>query len=153
VIETQTNQVAGSQITVGARPFAIAIASDQPPLGSFFVPVGRPGVPVAFNASASGDPADSIASYFWNFGDGVQDHSGGVSPRHAYSFSGTYEATLTLTDDEGCSIEFVFTGQTAYCDGSPLASQTQTVTVAYPGVRVSARYEPSLVAAGSGCSQ
>jgi hypothetical protein len=43
---------------------------------------------------------------------------------------------LTLTDNEGCSTAFLFTGQTASCNGSALASQTQTVTVAYPGVRL-----------------
>ena len=44
--------------------------------------------------------------------------------------------TLTLTDNEGCSTSIRFTGQTAYCNGSPLASQTAFVSVAYPAVRV-----------------
>jgi hypothetical protein len=44
--------------------------------------------------------------------------------------------TLTLTDNEGCSTALVFTGQTAYCNGSASASRTQAVKVAYPGVRV-----------------
>jgi hypothetical protein len=30
----------------------------------------------------------------------------------------------------------IFTGRTAYCDGSASASRTQTVRVSYPGVRV-----------------
>jgi hypothetical protein len=44
--------------------------------------------------------------------------------------------TLTLTDNEGCSTSFVFTGQTASCNGSGVATVTKTVRVAYPGVRV-----------------
>jgi hypothetical protein len=44
--------------------------------------------------------------------------------------------TLTTTDNEGCSVAMVFTGQTAYCHGSPGAAVTKTVKVAYPGVRV-----------------
>ncbi len=42
--------------------------------------------------------------------------------------------TLAATDNEGCSVAEVFTGQTAYCNAG--ARATQTVTVAYPGVRL-----------------
>jgi hypothetical protein len=39
---------------------------------------------------------------------------------------------LTVTDDAGCSKAFVFTGQTASCNGGPAASKTVEVTVAQP---------------------
>ena len=136
VIDTQTNQVIGSPILAGTYPRSIAIAPDQPPLAAFTVPVSRPGVPVAFNASGSSDADGSIARYHWSFGDGQTAPDGGVSPSHVYGAPGTYQAGLSLTDDEGCSTAFVFTGQTASCNGSALAGRTQTVTVAYPGVRV-----------------
>jgi hypothetical protein len=45
-------------------------------------------------------------------------------------------AKLSVTDNEGCSTALIFTGRTAYCNGSPSASQTATVNVAFPGVRV-----------------
>ena len=93
-------------------------------------------MPVTFNASASSDPDGTIASYAWAFGDGQTMANGGPSPTHIYSAPGTYQATLTLTDNEGCSTAFLFTGQTAYCNGASTASQTQTVKVAYPGVRL-----------------
>ena len=39
---------------------------------------------------------------------------------------------MTETDNEGCSTSLVFTGQTAYCNGSSVARATGTVTVAAP---------------------
>jgi hypothetical protein len=114
----------------------VAIVPDQPPAASFSYPISRPGVPVAFNALASTDPDGSIASYDWAFGDGAKALNGGPKPSHAYPKPGTYKATLTLTDNEGCSTSLVFTGQTAHCNGSASATQTQTVRVAYPGVRL-----------------
>jgi YVTN family beta-propeller protein len=136
VIDTVTNLSTGTTITVGSFPDAVAIVPDQPPVASFSDPFSRPGVPVAFDAAASSDPDGLIARYDWAFGDGAQALNGGPTPSHAYGKPGTYKATLTLTDSEGCSTSLVFTGQTAYCNGSALASQTQTVKVAYPGVRV-----------------
>jgi len=135
VIDTQTNQVVGSPIGIGKLPIAIAITPDQPPLASFTPSVASSGVPLAFNASASSDPAGAIADYDWSFGDGAQALNGGPSPSHAYSAPGTYLATLTLTDNEGCSTVFIFTGQTASCNGSSLARQTQSVTVLPGGKR------------------
>jgi hypothetical protein len=93
-------------------------------------------VPIAFNAGASSDPDGSIARYDWSFGDQGQALNGGPTPHHAYRKPGRYRVTLTLTDNEGCSTALVFTGQTASCNGSAAASQTQTVKVAYPGVGV-----------------
>jgi YVTN family beta-propeller protein len=136
VIDTQANQVLSSPITVGEDPLEVAIPPDQAPLASFTTARVRPGVAATFNASASGDPDGSIATYAWSFGDG-QAASGGPSLTHVYAKPGTYQATLTLTDNEGCSTSMIFTGQTAYCNGSAAASRTQAVTVAYPGVRVS----------------
>ena len=42
------------------------------------------------------------------------------------------ENTLTVTDNEGCSTQLIFTGQTASCNGSSAASTTQTVIVPAP---------------------
>jgi DNA-binding beta-propeller fold protein YncE len=136
VIDTQTKQVVGSPIPVGSSPFGIAIIPDQPPLASFIDPRARPGIPVAFNASASSDPDGTIARFDWVFGDGQTAPGGGPTPSHTYKRPGTYKATLTLTDNEGCSTALVFTGQTAYCNGQASAAQTQTIKVAYPGVPV-----------------
>jgi DNA-binding beta-propeller fold protein YncE len=138
VIDTRTNQPAGSPIAVDKGVEGIAIVPDQPPLASFTGPASpaRPGVPATFNASASSDPDGTIASYDWAFGDGQTAANGGPGPNHVYSSPGTYQATVTLTDNEGCSTSLLFTGRTAYCNGGSTASQTQNVEVAYPGVRL-----------------
>jgi hypothetical protein len=134
VIDTQVGKAVGPPI-VESSANAIAIVPDQPPLASVSNPRARPGVPVVLNASASGDPDGTIAGYAWSLGDG-QTASGGPSLSHTYDSPGTYQVTLTLTDNEGCSTSLVFTGQTAYCNGGPGARVTQTVTVSYPGVRL-----------------
>jgi PKD repeat protein len=54
---------------------------------------------VVFNASASSDPDGSIANYSWTFGDDTGAF--GEAPRHVYAKNGTYNATLTVTDDKG----------------------------------------------------
>jgi len=38
--------------------------------------------------------------------------------------------SLTVTDDEGCSLVVVHTGQSALCNGSSLARTTRAVVVA-----------------------
>lgn len=60
---------------------------------------GTAGVAVTFDGSASSDPDGTIVSYAWAFGDGGT--GSGVSPTHVYAASGTYNVTLTVTDDGG----------------------------------------------------
>ena len=52
-----------------------------------------------FDASASFDIDGEIVSYDWNFGDGTAAQ--GIAVQHTYSAPGTYEVTLTVTDDDG----------------------------------------------------
>jgi YVTN family beta-propeller protein len=135
VLSTQTNQL-GAPIEIGEKATAVAVVPDQPPHATFEVADGRPAVSIPFDASGSSDSDGSIARYDWSFGDGTTLANGGPDPRHSYKKPGDYKVTLTLTDDQGCSTAFVFTGQTAYCAGSPSATQTQAVEVSYPGVRL-----------------
>jgi PKD repeat protein len=53
------------------------------------------------NAAASSDPDGTVVSYSWNFGDGAT--ATGVTASHAYSASGSYPITLTVTDDQGAT--------------------------------------------------
>ena len=136
VIDTRTKQVVGPPIPAGGQPISIAIVPDQPPRASFQESLARPGVPAVFHGVGDDDPDGTNTRYAWSFGDGTTLPDGGPNPRHTYNRPGAYKVTLTLTDDEGCSTALLFTGQTAYCNGSPVATQTQAIKVAYPGVRV-----------------
>jgi YVTN family beta-propeller protein len=137
-IDLSTNLIVGTPVSIGDSPGQMAVVPDQSPTASFAPPTARvrPGVPVTLSGAASSDPDGTVATYSWNFGDGAVAAGPASTTTHAYAGPGTYSTALTVTDNEGCSVPFVFTGQTAYCHGSPGAAQTQTVKVAYPGVKV-----------------
>lgn len=84
---------------------------------------------VDFDGGTSTDGDGTIARYDWSFGDGTSLPDGGPTPTHAYAEDGTYEVQLTVTDNEGCADELIFTGQTAYCNGGAAATATQEVVV------------------------
>ncbi|WP_408647178.1 PKD domain-containing protein [Tessaracoccus coleopterorum] len=52
-----------------------------------------------FDASGSEDPDGSIVSYAWAFGDGSTGT--GPNPGHTYAQAGTYQVSLTVTDNRG----------------------------------------------------
>ncbi|MRG58585.1 PKD domain-containing protein [Agromyces sp. CFH 90414] len=53
----------------------------------------------SFDAAASTDPDGTITSYAWAFGDGATGT--GATATHTYGASGTYQVSLTVTDDDG----------------------------------------------------
>lgn len=119
-------------VATGRSPWDVAVRPDQPPVAAFTAAAGRPGTATAFNAAPSTDPDGVIARYDWDFGDGATAADAGPHPSHVYAAAGTYQVTLTLTDDIGCSLAIVFTGHTASCNGNPGARVTRGVTVAAP---------------------
>ena len=56
-----------------------------------------PNTPLAFNGSGSTDSDGTIVSYAWAFGDGAT--GSGATPSHTYATTGTFTATLTVTDN------------------------------------------------------
>lgn len=56
---------------------------------------------VSFSSAGSNDPDGTISSYLWNFGDGST--SGSQNPSHTYTSAGTYNVSLTVTDNEGAT--------------------------------------------------
>lgn len=62
--------------------------------------VGRAPLEVTFRSDLSLDLDGSVASVAWNFGDG-SPVSTSANPTHTYAAPGTYQATLTVTDNLG----------------------------------------------------
>jgi len=52
---------------------------------------------VEFNASTSSDPDGTITNYSWSFGD--ESEGTGIVVEHGYLANGTYEVSLTVTDN------------------------------------------------------
>ncbi len=76
---------------------------NTPPSASFTAsPITGPEpLNVTFDASRSGDPDGTIASYAWDFGDGQT--GAGMIVAHSYTTNGTYAAVLTVTDNLGAT--------------------------------------------------
>lgn len=93
----------------------LVVAPDQSPIAAFTPPRMTVGYASTFDGSASSDPDGRIALWKWNFGEGIF----GFEPVLSRSFNtvGTRNVSLSVTDNEGCGGEQVFTGRTAYCSG------------------------------------
>lgn len=66
------------------------------------------GEPVQF-IDESVSAVDSIAYWFWDFGDGssINDTSSMQNPTYSYQQAGIYEVTLVITDTSGCSDQII----------------------------------------------
>ena len=102
---------------------------NQGPTARFSINTSKSGTLARLDATASDDSDGRVARYNWDFGDGTVLPNGGPAPSHTYTRSGTFTIKLTVTDDEGCSDQQVFTGQSVLCNGSPNAHTVKTITV------------------------
>jgi DNA-binding beta-propeller fold protein YncE len=119
-------------VGAGPAPIAVTVAPDQGPLAAFSAAAAPSGRPTAFDARASSDPDGSATHFDWDFGDGSTALDAAPQPTHSYAHEGSYTVTLSVSDDGACSTRLVFTGRTAYCNGSPAAVTTRTVVVPPP---------------------
>jgi PKD repeat protein len=104
-----------------------AIVPNMPPVADLSASPSTvyTGEVIDFNASASYDPDDSIASYVWNFGDG--NSGSGITANHSYVDNGEYVVTLTVVDDRGAT--GVKTASIVVQNRPPVADLTTSATV------------------------
>lgn len=80
--------------TAGGNP-----APNAAPVAAFTSSVNN--LAASFDATGSSDSDGTITGYAWDFGD---SQSGtGPTPSHTYALAGTYQVTLTVTDDDGAT--------------------------------------------------
>ena len=79
----------------------VTIASDSPTADFTFSQLPPTSThTIQFNSSgSSASPGRTIASYFWDFGDGTSSTL--ASPSHPYAAAASYNVTLTVTDSAG----------------------------------------------------
>jgi PKD repeat protein len=78
-----------------------SIIVNQPPIPNFSPPLTpKTGDTIQFTDN-SNDPDGTIASWYWNFGDGTSSTE--KNPTHQYQKSGTYQVSLQVTDNKGAS--------------------------------------------------
>ena len=87
---------ATEQVDLSVRP-----SDDTPPevAASATLAEVEAGANVTFDAGDSTDGETGIARYEWEFGDGAT--ATGENVTHAYGAAGTYDATVTVTDESG----------------------------------------------------
>jgi 6-phosphogluconolactonase (cycloisomerase 2 family) len=136
--------IAGSPFASGATGGdfeSIVLTPAQPPVAAFKV---RGGKKAHFNASASSDSdGGSVVRYDWDFGDGKTLANGGKTPTHRYP-RGNFTARLTVTDNEGCSTTYLSAGETAFCNGSGVATLTKQVDAIPPKLTLSGKKKQKL---------
>jgi len=72
-------------------------APPAPPVAAFTSATN--GLTASVDGTTSSDANGPIANYAWNFGDGAT--GSGVTAQHTYAAGGTYNVTLTVTDNTG----------------------------------------------------
>jgi PKD repeat protein len=104
-VGTDAQASAGATFTADIRlvPVGVILPPGGAPTASFVVsptPVTQ-NVATTFDGSAStpGTNATQISTYAWTFGDGAS--ASGATVTHTYGATGTFSATLTVTNDRG----------------------------------------------------
>jgi PKD repeat protein len=89
----------GGATGTDSQTVSVSDGSNAAPVASFTF--GCTDLDCSFDGSGSSDSDGSIVSYDWTFGDGAT--GSGVTTSHTYAAGGTYNVTLTVTDDGGAT--------------------------------------------------
>ena len=101
----------------------VTVAANQAPVVAFSSQVT--GLSVSFESSGTADPDGSIATYAWSCD--VGGSSALPAPNHVYQLDGTYNVSLTVTDNFGLSTT-VSHPVTVVANKPPVAAFTTLVT-------------------------
>ena len=128
---------------------SITIGQGQLPIAAFTVSPQPPAVigqTLNFNGSGStAAPGHFLADFAWDFGDGKT--SGGVSTTHAYTQTGTFIASLIVTDDAGRK-SALFPQTIVVNEGNPTPDFTFTPSSPKSGEQVTFDASPTTASAG-----
>lgn len=116
-------------VPIGNFPSYSVISPDQAPTAAFSVTPGVQGTPSTFDGSLSTSPVGSIASYFWDYGDGVTETTLIPNASHTYTGFGNFNVTLTVTNTGGTSTTQTYTGQVVSNNGGPSAQLIQAINI------------------------
>jgi 6-phosphogluconolactonase len=131
----------GSPLSTNGVHASMMITPDQGPEAKFFPVPAAAGQPTQFRGDSSLDPDGTVVGWRWDFGDGTTGQ--GANPIHSYAEAGHYTVTLTVVDNEGCSLQSPYTGRSTSCFGHPAASTTQPLDIG-PAVKEAAPDPPCL---------
>lgn len=134
---TQSNYIAGTLDEVAIYPSVLSenavrahynasgrVSPNRPPVAAFTA--SKSYLNVSVDGSTSSDPDGPVAQWAWNFGDGAT--ATGATATHAYAAAGTYNVTLTVTDEQG--LTKALTQQvTVAPNQAPTAAFTSTVNL------------------------
>src|ERR1019366_4737419 len=117
---TEVDASGGSK--VATQSVSASVAGGSPPTASI-IATATASDTFTFSSTASASNGATIASYNWNFGDGIT--ATGSTASHTYLASGTYAVILTVLDNKGVS-------------GTATKSVAATVAAPPPSVTISA---------------
>ena len=83
------------------------VIQNQPPTAAATVDVttGNPGLICTFDASDSSDSDGEILEYQWDFDDVTTETTINATISHTFTYTGTFNVMLTVTDDDGATDE------------------------------------------------
>jgi large repetitive protein len=113
----------GATNTTSQGVSVVAPPPNQPPVAAFTS--SSTYLAASFDGTTSSDPDGTVASWAWNFGDGSTGT--GSTASHTYAAAGTYQVTLTVTDNQGAQTS-VTNPITVVANRPPVAAFTSSVT-------------------------
>lgn len=104
--------------------YDIVVPPNQLPVAAFTAESND--LNVVLDGGSSTDPDGTVAQWAWSFGDGTTAE--GARVQHAYTKAGSYEVTLTVTDDRGAKTTTSKTVSAAAPNVLPVADLQVTQT-------------------------